>query len=67
MGQQVSAQIGRDAAARPLAPSSDQSSTTGVDRVTVRNEPAETVFQDVARQMEQDADDIRDQVEAVGL
>ena len=54
-------------AARLIVPNGDQTIGTGLERIFVRNEPAETVFQDVARQLEQDADDIRDQVEAVGL
>jgi sn-glycerol 3-phosphate transport system substrate-binding protein len=49
--------------ARTIIPNGDTTIGTGLERIYVKNESAGQVFADVARQLEQDAQGIRDQVE----
>ncbi|CAA9433233.1 MAG: Glycerol-3-phosphate ABC transporter, substrate-binding protein UgpB [uncultured Rubrobacteraceae bacterium] len=47
--------------ARTLIPNGDNTIGTGLERIFVSNEPAESVFQEVAQQLETDAQDVREQ------
>ena len=47
--------------ARTLIPNGDNTIGTGLERIFVSNEPAEGVFQEVAKQLETDAQDVREQ------
>jgi sn-glycerol 3-phosphate transport system substrate-binding protein len=48
--------------ARTLVPNGDQTIGTGLERLLVRNEDPQSVFADVARQLERDAEEVREQV-----
>lgn len=47
--------------ARTIVPNGDQTLGTGVERILTNDEPAESVFAEVARQLEEDAEDVREQ------
>ena len=47
--------------ARTIIPNGDKTIGTGLERLFVSNEPAETVFQEVAQQLETDAQDVKEQ------
>jgi len=47
--------------ARTLIPNGDTTIGTGLERIFVSNEPAETVFGEVAQQLETDAQDVKEQ------
>lgn len=49
--------------ARTIIPNGDVTIGTGLERIYANNEPVEQVFGEVAQQLEQDADGIRDQAE----
>ncbi len=53
--------------ARLFIPNGDQTIGTGLERILVNNEPAETVFKGVAEQLKRDAQDVKDQVKDIGL
>jgi sn-glycerol 3-phosphate transport system substrate-binding protein len=53
--------------ARLLIPNGDQTIGTGLERILVNNEPADKVFADVATQLERDAQEIKNQLQGVGL
>ncbi|MFO7170891.1 MAG: extracellular solute-binding protein [Chloroflexota bacterium] len=53
--------------ARLLIPNGDQTIGTGLERILVNNEPADKVFADVATQLERDAEEIKNQLQGVGL
>jgi sn-glycerol 3-phosphate transport system substrate-binding protein len=53
--------------ARLFIPNGDQTIGTGLERILVNNEPADKVFADVAQQLERDAQEVKDQIQAVGL
>jgi sn-glycerol 3-phosphate transport system substrate-binding protein len=53
--------------ARLFVPNGDQTIGTGLERILVNNEPAETVFKAVAEQLKRDAQDVKDQVKDLGL
>ena len=48
--------------ARRLIPNGDTTIGTGLERIIVNNEPAQQVFADVAAQLEQDAQSVKDQI-----
>ena len=47
--------------ARTLIPNGDPTIGQGLERILVGNEPAQSVFQEVAGQLETDAQDVREQ------
>ncbi len=47
--------------ARTIIPNGDTTIGTGLERIFVSDEPAETVFQEVAQQLETDAQDVKEQ------
>jgi sn-glycerol 3-phosphate transport system substrate-binding protein len=53
--------------ARLFIPNGDQTIGTGLERIFVRNEPADQVFAAVAQQLERDAQEIKTQIQSVGL
>lgn len=53
--------------ARLIIPNGDQTIGTGLERILVQNEAADKVFGDVANQLEQDADEVRDKIQSIGL
>ena len=53
--------------ARLFIPNGDQTIGTGLERILVNNEPAETVFKAVAEQLKRDAQEVKDQVKDLGL
>jgi sn-glycerol 3-phosphate transport system substrate-binding protein len=53
--------------ARLFIPNGDQTIGTGLERIFVKNEPADQVFKAVAEQLERDAQEIKDQIKSVGL
>lgn len=53
--------------ARLLIPNGDQTIGTGLERILVNNEPAEKVFAEVAAQLERDAEEVKNQLQGVGL
>ncbi len=53
--------------ARLFIPNGDQTIGTGLERIFVKNEPADQVFSAVAKQLERDAQDIKQQIQSVGL
>ncbi len=53
--------------ARLLIPNGDQTIGTGLERILVKNEPADKVFADVAAQLERDSRDIKEQIKDLQL
>jgi len=53
--------------ARLFIPNGDQTIGTGLERILVNNEPAATVFAEVAQQLERDAQEVKSQIQSVGL
>lgn len=53
--------------ARLIIPNGDQTIGTGLERILVQNEPADKVFAEVAAQLEEDAQDVKEQLEGAGL
>ena len=53
--------------ARLFIPNGDVTIGTGLERILINNEPAETVFKAVAEQLKRDAQEVKNQVKDLGL